>query len=116
MHSQPINGGAVLAAVNPIVIPLPDLFMPVPDAVAHIGDKEALVASRLLELGASSFHPILHFTAEGTVASVVRQGLDLLYNEGSECHDVWFVAETALLAKVPCVNAYTQTKVSSSWI
>lgn len=118
MHSQPINDGAVLAAVSPVAIPLPDLFIPVPDPVAHTGNKVALVALRLLELGASSFHPILHFIAEGTLASVVRQGLDLLYKEGSECHEVWFAAEraeTALLAKIPHVNAYKQTKVSFNW-
>lgn len=118
MHSQPVNDGAVLAAVSPVAIPLPDLFIPVPDPVAHTGNKVALVALRLLELGASSFHPILHFIAEGTLASVVRQGLDLLYKEGSECHEVWFAAEraeTALLAKIPHVNAYKQTKVSFNW-
>lgn len=62
-------GGANLAAVSPVAVPLLDLFMTVP---------EPEVASRPLELGASSFYPLLHFIAEETVASGVRQGLDLL--------------------------------------
>lgn len=49
-----------------LLFPLPDLFMPVPDPVAHRGNNEALVVSRLLEVGASSFHPTLHFIAEET--------------------------------------------------
>jgi len=90
MHSQPISGRADLAAVSQSSqsFPLPDLFMTVPDPVAYTGNKEVLVASRLLELRTPSFHPILHFLAEETVASGVRQGLDLLYKQGSECHDV----------------------------
>lgn len=55
-----------------LLFSLPDLFMPVPDPTAHNGNKEALVASGLPELGASSFNPVLYFIAQETFASGVR--------------------------------------------
>lgn len=98
-----------------LLFSLPDLFMPVPDPTAHTGNKEALVASGLPDLGASSFNPVLYFIAQETFASEVSQGRDLLYKQWSECQQGWFVTERASPAKIPHVNAYTQTKLSFNW-
>lgn len=94
-----------------LLLSLPGLSMPVPDPRAHTGDKEALVASRLPELAALSFNPVLYFIAQEILASGVRQGLDLLYKQWPECQEMWFVTVTALQAKIPGVK----TKLSFNW-